>query len=89
MGPIQNVMQEFILRGLIIYHYFTQGQNLWPLKQIYIFFESQWEVANYAGCKLKLLSYIQRIFRPFLKAQAEKLMPYSQISFKSWFTNVS
>ena len=27
-------------------------------------------------------------FLPFLKAPAEKLMPHSQISFKSWFDNV-
>ena len=50
MGPITFVIQEFILGGLIIYHPFTLGQNVCPLKNMEIFFRNQWKMAKYTGC---------------------------------------
>ena len=63
MGQIKKIIQEFILGGLIIHHSLTLGQEIWPLKKIYILFGNQWKVVNYTGSQKKnLLSNIQRIF---------------------------
>ena len=44
-------------------------------------------MANYTGCQQKNIVQHPAFFLQFLKAQAEKLMPNSHISFKSWFDN--
>ena len=85
---LKKIIQEFILEGLIINHYFALGQQLWPIKQIYIFCENQWKVAFYTECKKKVIVHHPAYFWLFLKAPAGKLMPHSQICFKSWMTNV-
>ena len=50
-----KIMQEFILRGLIIYHELPLVQKNWPLKKIANVFGDQLKVANYAGCPDKLI----------------------------------
>ena len=87
IGQIKNVIQEFILGGFIIYHYFTLVQKCWPLKKIAIDFGNQWKVSNYAGCQNKFTDQHLAHVWPFLKALRDKLIPQSQISFKSWLYN--
>ena len=49
---------------------------------------NQWKVADYTGCQQQFIVQHPAHFWPFLKALAEKLMPDSQISFKSWLNIV-
>ena len=55
MGKIKKCIQEFILGGLIIHHYFNLGQKNWPLKKIANVFGNQLKVANYAGCQNRFI----------------------------------
>ena len=84
MGPIKFCIQEFILGGLIIYHYFTLGPNFCPLKNIGIFFGNQWKMGKYTGCQQLFIVQHPTHFWPFERDPAAKLMPPSQISFKNW-----
>ena len=88
MGLIKNSIQEFILGGLIIYNSFTLGKENLSLKKKGIFLGNQWKVADYTGCQQQFIVQHPAHFWPFLKALAEKLMPDSQISFKSWLNIV-
>ena len=83
-GQIKKVIQEFILGGLIIYHNLTLVQKNWPLKKIANVFGNQLKVANYAGCQNKFIVKHLANLLLFLKAPGDKLVPHSQISFKSW-----
>ena len=83
-GQIKKIIQEFILGGLIIYHNLTLIQKNCPLKKIANVFGNQLKVANYAGCQNKFIVKHLAHFLPFLKAPGDKLIPNSQISFKSW-----
>ena len=70
--------------GLIIYHNLTLVQKNLPLNKIANVFGNQLKVANYAGCQKKFIVKNVEHFLPFLKALGDKLVPHSQISFKSW-----
>ena len=50
-------------------------------------FGNQFKVAYYAGCQNKFILKHLVHFSPFLKAPGDKLLPHSQISFKSWLHN--
>jgi hypothetical protein len=50
-------------------------------------FGNQLQVANYAGCQNKFFVKHLAHFLPFLNASGDKLVPHSQISFKSWLHN--
>ena len=58
-----------IVGGLIIYHLFPLGQQIWSLTNVCIFFGNQWKKANNAGCKK---DKHPMHFWPFLRAPAEK-----------------
>ena len=45
------------------------------------------ESGIYTECQIKFIVQHLAHFWPFLKAPADKLMPHSQISFKSWLYN--
>ena len=84
-GQIKKIIQEFILGVLIIYHNLILVQENWPLKKIANVFGNQLKVAKYAACQKKLIVKNLAFFlKPFLKAPGDKLVPHSQISFKSW-----
>ena len=50
-------------------------------------FGSLWQRAIYAGRRKLIFSPTSSAFWPFLWAPAEKLMPHSQVIFKSWSYN--
>ena len=80
-------IQEFRLGGLIIYHSFTLSEQICPLKEFAIFLEINVKWLFIQGVKKEFIVQHPAHFWPFLRAPAEKLMPDSQISFKSWLHN--
>ena len=58
-------------------------------KKIAIVFGNWLKVANYTGCQTKFIVQHLAHFWPFLKALADKLMPHSQMSFRSWLNNLA
>ena len=46
-------------------------------------------MASYKGCQIKFIVQHLAHFWPFLKALADKLIPDSEISFKSWLNIVA
>ena len=78
IGTFDN-LSFFYFRGKKIGH-----------KKISFFFGNHCKVAIYTGCQKKFIVQHPMQFLPFLRALAEKkLMPHSQISFKSWLHSVN
>ena len=63
---------------------FNFGPKKLAIKKITKDFGKQLKVAYYAGCQNTfIVKRLVHFFWPFLKAQGDKLVPHSQISFKS------
>ena len=69
--------------------FYFASKTLAIQKKIAIVFGNWWKVADYTGCQIKFIVQHFAHFWPFLKALADKLMPHSQISCKSWLNNVA
>ena len=65
-------IQEFILGGLILYHSFTLGQKVWPLRKLQNF-GNLWKKGLFIqGVKNKFSVQHPPHVWPFLRAPAEK-----------------
>ena len=67
----QFYIQEFILRGLNIYNFFTLGKEIWPFKNLHVFLEINVKWLFIQGVKKELIVQHPVQFWSFLRAPAE------------------